>query len=683
MPRSKNPIVVCVDYFNNDGVRAAIEEAHKGISKEELHYLLDYPTVYIIHRDRYPDRKDRRPDGKAYVGETGNIEARTYQHRKTDKQTGNKDIWEFFDHPDTSMYLIGHHHFNKSLTLDIENRLIGYILASDYDATLGVTNGRTNPQLEYYTQEEFETIVSKAWRELNRHNKYLFPAEQVIKNSAIFKASPFHRLSEEQQDAEDKVLKHVAKMRSLKEPDLEQKQLIIVEGMAGTGKTVLLSHLFLELTKQYSRGKETEQNDEAIVAAPESDFPIALVVNHDEQETVYNAIMKRLGLQKKNGEIVFKATPFINKYSETKQAHEKEGKLAHQLYPTKELDVVLIDEAHLLFTSGNQSYVGHRNQLWDILDRAKTVVAVFDMEQILRSSQELSDDISKELFPSLKTFGIDEYADIPRIVSIFDQDILVSNIRLEQQFRIDAGNEIVAWIDDFASGRSIGAIPVDTKKRSEGEIEYEIRVFDSPGALYREIEKKNNDTEQGLSRVVATYDWPFKRKERPNDNNEELWSVSLKKGSDGFWAIDESTLKREDLKQSRQCGTRVEYFSMPWNLQLDKEDTDGSISTLAARDASWAERPETLYEVGSIYTIQGFDLNYVGVIVGPSVCYRDGKIVFDPNKSCNYQAIHGSENPEVNLQHELNVLLKRGVHGLYLFAVDKELQEHLMAMQAE
>ena len=32
---------------------------------------------------------------------------------------------------------------------------------------------------------------------------------------------------------------------------------------------------------------------------------------------------------------------------------------------------------------------------------------------------------------------------------------------------------------------------------------------------------------------------------------------------------------------------------------------------------------------------------------------------------------------EENLKHELNVLLKRGVHGLYLFAVDEGLQQRL------
>lgn len=72
------------------------------------------------------------------------------------------------------------------------------------------------------------------------------------------------------------------------------------------------------------------------------------------------------------------------------------------------------------------------------------------------------------------------------------------------------------------------------------------------------------------------------------------------------------------------------------------------------------------------FSIQGFDLNYVGVIIGPSVAYRDGQIVFDKSKSCNANATNLREKEDYsqkNLRNELNVLLKRGVHGLYLFAV--------------
>ena len=49
---------------------------------------------------------------------------------------------------------------------------------------------------------------------------------------------------------------------------------------------------------------------------------------------------------------------------------------------------------------------------------------------------------------------------------------------------------------------------------------------------------------------------------------------------------------------------------------------------------TWAERSDTIREVGSIYTVQGFDLNHVGVVLGPSIDYDPltGQLVVDIEK---------------------------------------------------
>lgn len=93
---------------------------------------------------------------------------------------------------------------------------------------------------------------------------------------------------------------------------------------------------------------------------------------------------------------------------------------------------------------------------------------------------------------------------------------------------------------------------------------------------------------------------------------------------------------------------------------------------------AWAEQPQTINEVGSTFTIQGFDLNYAGVILGPSVKYRNGAIIFDPTASYNDKAIRnrtlsdGTKQKfgESLIQHEVRVLMKRGVNGMYIYACD-------------
>ena len=75
----------------------------------------------------------------------------------------------------------------------------------------------------------------------------------------------------------------------------------------------------------------------------------------------------------------------------------------------------------------------------------------------------------------------------------------------------------------------------------------------------------------------------------------------------------------------------------PWNRELESELTRKE--KRAIKGLAWAEQPQTINEVGSTFTIQGFDLNYAGVILGPSVKYRNGKVIFDPSESCNEKAI--------------------------------------------
>ena len=62
----------------------------------------------------------------------------------------------------------------------------------------------------------------------------------------------------------------------------------------------------------------------------------------------------------------------------------------------------------------------------------------------------------------------------------------------------------------------------------------------------------------------------------------------------------------------------------PWNYELEQNLNKDEKKKI--KEQAWAEQAHTIAEVGSTYTIQGFDLNYAGVILGKSVKYRDGKL---------------------------------------------------------
>ncbi|MEB8171507.1 MULTISPECIES: DUF2075 domain-containing protein [Staphylococcaceae] len=168
--------------------------------------------------------------------------------------------------------------------------------------------------------------------------------------------------------------------------------------------------------------------------------------------------------------------------------------------------------------------------------------------------------------------------------------------------------------------------------------EFEFKFFDNASRMHQAIVEKNEEFK--LSRVVSTFDY-----------------VHKKDGNDYF--VDEPE------------------FSLAWN-RTDYKST-------------WAEEPQTIREVGSIYTIQGFDLNYVGVILGPSIGYdkENHCLKIDVTKYRDTEAFRQSSE-EVRTKEELikmkeqiilnsmNVLLKRGVKGLYIYASNEELRKVLL-----
>lgn len=561
-----------LDFFENILLPAEDEKTQEIIA--------NFPTVYIHN---WQDSGDF----EVYVGESNDIFKRTRQHydAAVDKSKWQRKLME----KDARLFIIGHEHFNKSLTMDIENRLMHYMMSAE--RVKHVHNLRDNPQTSYYPVEELDEIFGRIWRGLRKENKELFPTESAIKDSAIYKASPLHKLTKEQKDARELILQKVSKALE----NGEIGQLIFIDGEAGTGKTVLNSSTFYEL---YCQAEEEEKT-----------LKCYLLVNHDEQITVYEQIAEKLGLTAKYGKVVSKPTTFINNHSEDDP-----------------VDVVFVDEAHLLLTQGKQSYHGE-NQLKDIIARARVTVVMFDENQILTTEQFWEAQI------------LEHYRNQAKAAE--------NHIVLDKQLRMQADLVTMDWIDSFTKKGQLKEIP----HTMDG---YQIRVFDDPEMLDLEIQKKAKEKDSALSRVLATYDWEYSQKRKPNDRLRAYWEVVI-----GKW-------------------------HKPWNRELAAElsrKEKRKISGLA-----WAEQPQTINEVGSTFTIQGFDLNYAGVILGPSVKYRNGKIIFAPSESHNNKAIRnrtlsdGTKQKfgEMLIQHEVRVLMTRGVNGMYIYACDPELRAALL-----
>lgn len=150
--------------------------------------IFEYPTVYLIYDKLGSGRSSNDPKFKVYVGETNDISRRTRQHLK---DTGKSRMdWKALNESHNSqMIVIGDYYFNKFLTLDIENKLMMYLLSAE--SVTQLNNRRSNPQRKYFMSDQFENVLEGVWQTLRKKGLRFSRKNQKLK---ILRCSK-HRLS--------------------------------------------------------------------------------------------------------------------------------------------------------------------------------------------------------------------------------------------------------------------------------------------------------------------------------------------------------------------------------------------------------------------------------------------------------------------------------------------------------
>ena len=119
-------------------------------------------------------------------------------------------------------------------------------------------------------------------------------------------------------------------------------------------------------------------------------------------------------------------------------------------------------------------------------------------------------------------------------------------------------------------------------------------------------------------------------------------------------------------------------WAKPWNLKGDR-----SIGGAPAA-ALWATDSAGFGQVGCVYTAQGFEYDYAGVIIGPDLVIRDGRWVSvrpanrDPDFRNRARVADGEFDRLV--RNVYKVLLTRGMRGVFIFSTDAETQETLRGL---
>jgi len=212
----------------------------------------------------------------------------------------------------------------------------------------------------------------------------------------------------------------------------------------------------------------------------------------------------------------------------------------------------------------------------------------------------------------------------------------LKEFELEAQFRCSGSDAFVNWIDNTLDIRKTANI---LWKPNEA---FDFKIFDSAQELDDAIRAKVAD---GISaRMTAGFCWP--------------WSNAK---NDGKLADD----------------VVIGDFVRPWNAKPDATRLAPGIP----RAPLWAYEPGGIDQIGCIYTAQGFEFDYVGVIFGKDLIYDPAKASWTgiPGNSADTMVRRGKDRFADLVKRTYRVLLSRGMKGCYVHFMDENTKNFFMS----
>ncbi|MGN9810228.1 DNA/RNA helicase domain-containing protein [Micromonospora sp. BQ11] len=210
----------------------------------------------------------------------------------------------------------------------------------------------------------------------------------------------------------------------------------------------------------------------------------------------------------------------------------------------------------------------------------------------------------------------------------------VEVVSLHDQFRCGGSEAYEQWVLDLL-GLDGGEPTVWT-----GDGRFDLRLAGTPEEMETFLAAKQAVGE--TARMSAGYCWPWSDP-RPDD--------------------------------SLVPDVRVGGWARPWNVKSDRSVGE------APGSAFWATDPNGFGQVGCVYTAQGFEYDWSGVIIGPDLVARNGRLVTrrDESKDPAFRSRKSVSDDEADrlIRNTYKVLLTRGMRGTILYSTDPETREFL------
>ncbi|MFB8771168.1 DNA/RNA helicase domain-containing protein [Streptomyces broussonetiae] len=379
-------------------------------------------------------------------------------------------------------------------------------------------------------------------------------------------------LLDEQQVAYRTVLNAVEKAKRA-----DRKEVVVVTGGPGTGKSVIALQLLGEL---YRRGVP------ALHATGSQSFT--------------KTMRKIAGSRKREVQELFK---YFNSFMATEK---------------NSLDVLICDEAHRIReTSANRytraEYRTGRAQIDELIDVSHVPVFLLDEHQVVRPGE------------------MGTVAEIKSAAA--KRDIPCHVVPLDSQFRCGGSDAYLRWVVRLLGLEPGGSVVWEPDDRMQ------LLVADTPQEMEAFLEARRA---QGYgARISAGYCW--------------RWSPEPKPG------------------HPLPLDVVIGDWARPWNLRGDR-----SVSG-APPAALWATDPAGFGQVGCVYTAQGFEYDWSGVIIGPDLVWRGDRWITDRTASKDPVFKRSTPDTDVDrlIRNTYKVLLTRGMVGTIVCSTDAETREKL------
>jgi DUF2075 family protein len=219
------------------------------------------------------------------------------------------------------------------------------------------------------------------------------------------------------------------------------------------------------------------------------------------------------------------------------------------------------------------------------------------------------------------------------------QGASISEFELEVQFRCGGADGFVNWIDN-----TLGIRDTANEVWVPSE-DFTFQIVDSPTELERLV--IGRASHGSSARVTAGFCWPWSK---PNQDGTLVHDVV------------------------------VDGFTRPWNAKPGSVRLANDVPEAAL----WATAPGGINQVGCVYTAQGFEFDYVGVIFGKDLRYDEltGQWIGDPSHSHDKE-VKRSPNFLELVKNTYRILLSRGMKGCYVYFEDKATEKFFRSRMAD